>query len=322
MNSFDAVSRLPRFAGEHFRSRFSLNKVGQLTQTRPHTKKLRKRLMKFKSTLLLSLALIVSLSMTSRPSGAITMQSGTLYQQMTLTQRAAFVTEKAREISRKISGSDYEFTTAFEMEIQKAVDMYVRRIGNNAGDSPGRGDARLVFDRGQTLAPTLIRTFKARNVSPVIGLYIPLVESEYVNIESPNSTGAVGMFQFLPQTGEHYGLSAAELLDVDKSADAAARYIADGINQFSSERMKEALALLVYNRGGKSVESDLEALVNDQNRACSICALTEQKDKLDKTFRSESVYYVPRFFAAAIIGENPQAFGLSTRALSSFDAKP
>jgi hypothetical protein len=278
--------------------------------------------MKLKSMLVLSLTVIVSLSMTSRPSGAITMQAGTLYQQMTLTQRAAFVNEKAREISRKISGNDYEFTTAFEMEIQRAVDMYARRIGNSAGDSPGKGDARFVFERGQTVAPTLIKAFNAHNVSPVIGLYIPLVESEYVNIESPNSMGAVGMFQFLPATGEHYGLSAAELLDVDKSADAAARYVADGINQFSSDRMKEALALLAYNRGGKNVESDLAALVNDQNRACSICALTEQRDKLDKTFRNESVYYVPRFFAGAIIGENPQAFGLQTRPLSSFEAKP
>ena len=278
--------------------------------------------MKFKSMLLLSLTVLVSLSMTSRPSGAITMQSGTLYQQMTLTQRAAFVTEKSREISRKISGNDYEFTASFEMEIQKAVDMYVRRIGNNAGDSPGKGDARFVLERGQTVAPTLIKAFKAHNVSPVIGLYIPLVESEYVNIESPNSMGALGMFQFVPATGEHYGLSAAELLDVDKSADAAARYIADGINQFSSDRMKEALALLAYNRGGKAVESDLAALVNEQNRACSICALTEQRDKLDKTFRNESVYYVPRFFAGAIIGENPQAFGLQTRPLSSLESKP
>jgi hypothetical protein len=274
--------------------------------------------MKLKKMLLLSLTIIVSLSMTSRPSGAITIQSGTLYQQMTLTQRAAFVTEKAREISRKMSGNDYEFTAAFEMEIQKSVDMYVRRIGNNAGEGPGKSDVRFVYERGQTVAPTIIRTFKAHNVSPIIGLYIPLVESEYINIQSPNSMGAVGMFQFVPATGEHYGLSAEGLLDVDKSADAAARYIADGINQFSSDRMKEALAILAYNRGGKAVESDLAALVNEQNRACSICALTEQRDKLDKTFRSESVYYVPRFFAAAIIGENPQAFGLQTRPLSTF----
>lgn len=278
--------------------------------------------MKIKKLLFLSLTAIVSFSMTSRPSGALTMQSGTLYQQMTLTQRAAFVTDKAREISRKMSGNDYEFTTAFEMEIQKAVDMYARRIGNNAGDSPGKGDARFAYERGQTVAPTLIKTFKAHKVSPLIGLYLPMVESEYINISSPNAMGAVGMFQFVPQTGANYGLSAEDLLNVDKSADAAARYIDDGLNRFSADRMKEALALLAYNRGGKAVEQDIATLVNDQNRACSICALTEQRDKLDKTFRSESVYYVPRWFAAAIIGENPQAFGLQTRPLSSLEAKP
>ncbi|HMG75549.1 MAG TPA: transglycosylase SLT domain-containing protein [Pyrinomonadaceae bacterium] len=277
--------------------------------------------MKIKRILLFSLTLIISSSTASRLSSAVTTQSGTVYQQMTLAQRAGFVTEKAHEISRKISGNDYEFTTAFEMEIQKAVDMYARRIGNNAGDSPGKGDVRIVFERGQTVAPVLIKTFKAHNVSPLIGLYLPLVESEYVNIDSPNSVGAVGMFQFVPQTGEHYGLSADDLLDVEKSADAAARYIGDGIKQFGSDRMKEALALLAYNRGGGNVERDLATLVNEQNRACSICALTEQRDKLDKTFRSENVYYVPRWFAAAIIGENPQAFGLQTRPLSSFESK-
>lgn len=272
------------------------------------------------STLLLAV-LLGLISGDAQSSQAQTAASAT-YQQMTLAQRGAFVTEKAREVSRKMSGRDYEFTTAFEMEIQKAVDMYVRRIGTNGGDSPGRGDVRFVFERGQTVAPAIIKIFKANNVSPLIGLYVPMVESEYVNIQAPTTMGALGMFQFVPQTGEHYGLSAEDLLDVEKSADAAARLITDGMNQFSSDRMKEALALLAYNRGGDAVERDIAALVNDQNRACSICALTEQRDKLDKSFRSESVYYVPRFLAAAIIGENPQAFGLSTRPLSSIEPKP
>jgi len=274
--------------------------------------------MRVQSILALILAVLIGLVSAGSPQLRAQTVPTRVYQQMTLAQRATFVTEKSREISRRMSGGDYEFTTAFEMEIQKAVDMYARRIGNNAGETPGKGDARFAYERGQTVAPTLIKTFKAHNVSPLIGLYLPMVESEYVNIESPNAMGAVGMFQFVPQTGEHYGLTAADLLDVEKSADAAARYIGDILNTFSADRMKEALALLAYNRGGTAVEADIAALVNDQNRACSICALTEQKDKLDKSFRNESVYYVPRWFAAAIIGENPQAFGLSTRALSSF----
>ncbi len=274
--------------------------------------------MKVTQLLLFSLTLIISLSTSARLSRAEATQSGTLYQDMTLTQRRAFVAEKAREISRKMSGTDYAFTPAFEMEIQKAVDFYAQRIGSNRGDRPGRGDARFIFERGQTVAPKITKVFMTHNVSPLIGLYIPLVESEYVNLKTPNQMGALGMFQFVPQTGEHYGLSAEDLLDVEKSADGAARMISDGINQFSTDRMKEALALLAYNRGGNNVERDLAALVNDRNRSCSICALTEQRDKLDKTFRSESVYYVPRFFAGAIIGENPQSFGLQTRPLSSF----
>ena len=66
-----------------------------------------------------------------------------------------------------------------------------------------------VFARGQAEAPRLIAIFKSRNVSPLIGLYLPWIESAYVNIPSPNAMGSVGMFQFIPKTGEHFGLSAA-----------------------------------------------------------------------------------------------------------------
>ena len=272
----------------------------------------RKNFSLFSLSLIISLFAIAALSNSTPAQSSLASQSGQLYQDMSLNQRQTFVAEKAREISRRMSGTDYAFTRGFEAEIQKAVDSYAQRIGTGAGS-----DTKFAFERGQTVAPTLIRIFKTNNVSPLIGLYLPMVESAYVNIRTPNSMGAVGMFQFVPQTGQHYGLSAEDLLDVEKSADAAARLITDGMNQFSSDRMKEALSLLAYNRGGRAVEQDLATWVNDQNRACSICALTEQRDKLDKTFRSESVYYVPRWFAAAIIGENPQAFGLQTRPLSS-----
>lgn len=271
--------------------------------------------MKLQKLLLLTLALIIF------PATAIQMQaqvaaSGKAYQQMSATERSAFVAEHARRIGREISGSEYEFTPDYVTVIQKSVDAYARRISNNGERL--KGDVRVVFDRGQVQAPTLIAAFKARNVSPLIGLYLPMVESAYVNIEQANSVGAIGMFQFLPKTGERFGLSAQDLLDVGKSADAAARYISKNMDQFKDDPMKEALALLAYNRGEDKVTRDLKLLVNDQNRRCSICALTADGDKLDATFQNESVHYVPSFFAAAIIGENPQAFGLKMQPLSSF----
>jgi membrane-bound lytic murein transglycosylase D len=130
--------------------------------------------------------------------------------------------------------------------------------------------------------------------------------------------GAIGMFQFLPQTGQRYGLTVEELLDVEKSADAAARYLIESTAQFKDDAMPEVLALLAYNRGNRKVAEDLALILTDQNRACSICALTVASAQLDKTFQGENVHYVPKFFAAAIIGENPRAFGLQGEPLSSY----
>jgi len=249
---------------------------------------------------------------------AQTDQPNKLYQQMNQTERSAFVAEHSRSIARQISGRDYEFTAQFESDIQQALEQYTRRIGNGTARDLGKRDVRSIVERAQEHAPTLIAVFKMRDLSPLLGLYIPWVESEYVNFESPNSMGALGMFQFLPSTGQKYGLSPQDLVDVTKSADAAARYITAGIETFKDDPMKEALALLAYNRGAKATAQDLKLTGAEGNKQCSICVLSAERSRLDENFRSESVFYVPRFFAAAIIGENPDAFGLHSRPLSSY----
>ncbi|HKO62177.1 MAG TPA: transglycosylase SLT domain-containing protein [Pyrinomonadaceae bacterium] len=239
--------------------------------------------------------------------------TGETYQKMSRHERSTFVASQARRIARDLTGREYEFTAAFEEDIQQSLNAYARRLNASA-----KSDLRPVLERGRNHAPTLTAAFRARNLSPLYGLYIPFVESEFRNIEAPNQVGAMGMFQFVPATGEKYGLSLQDLLDVSKSADAAARYITDSLEQFKDDPMKEALAILSYNRGVQKTRRDLNFLTNDQNRGCSICTLNADRSKLDETFRHESVFYVPRFFAAAIIGENPQAFGLPGQPLSSY----
>lgn len=274
--------------------------------------------MKLRQILLALLAVFAVMTTGARATQEQSSQTNASYARMSKAERAAFVSEQAREIARRISGARYEFTPAFEAEIERAVEAYANRIGNNRGDRVGTGDARFVFERGKTHAPALSAAFERRGLSPLFGLYIPLVESEYVGDAQPNSIGAIGMFQFLPQSGRRFGLTEADLLDTRKSADAAARYIAANLALFANEGMKEALALLAYNRGEGNVKSDLRRFAANRNETCNICALTAARDELDETFRKENVYYVPRFFAAAIIGENPQAFGLSALPLSSY----
>ena len=238
-------------------------------------------------------------------------QQSRQYTDMSRAERRDFVGEQARRIAREMSGTEYEFTQAFEEDIKNAVTNYAERIGRS-----GPTDLRVVLQRGQANAATLIAVFKARNVSPLIGLYLPWIESEYDNNQSSES-GAVGLFQFLPSTGQKYGLSAQDLLDVGKSADAAAIYITKSLETFKDDPMKEALALLSYNRGAPRTARAMKILLNEQNKRCSICALTADRSKLDETIKYENSLYVPRFFAAAIIGENPQVFGLQMKPLSS-----
>jgi len=267
--------------------------------------------------IVMSLAGMLFLTITALHVSGQTVPPGKQYVDMSRAERLVFVGEQARRIAREMSGSEYEFTADFEKDIQKAVTQYAERLSKNANERSGKSDLRLTLERGQANAPTLIAAFRARNVSPLFGLYLPFIESEYKNLDSPTPMGSLGMFQFLPSTGERYGLSVEELMDVGKSADAAARYIADSMQVFVNDPMKEALAVLAYNRGADKTSRELKVVLTEQNKRCSICALTADRSKRDETFRSESVFYVPLFFAAAIIGENPQVFGLQMQPLSS-----
>ncbi len=267
--------------------------------------------MKLKNVLFAVLALAVAMTAITR---AQSTPSGKTYHQMSRTERSQFVASQAQRIAKELSGRKYEFTPAFIEDIQQSLNHYARRT---TGEAPNKTDLRVVIERGQAQAPAIIAAFKSRNVSPLIGLYIPWVESEYQNLSSPNAVGAIGMYQFLPKTGERYGLTPEELLDVNKAADAAARYITDAMGNFSDDPMKELLALLSYNRGVQKTAAEVKILVNDSNSGCSVCALNAGRTRLDATFQNESVYYVPLFFAAAIIGENPQAFGIHAQPLSA-----
>src|SRR5262245_8195887 len=102
--------------------------------------------MKSKLTTWLALALLVC-GVTITPSSNARLQSPAVYQQMSQAERAAFVSAQARRIAKEISGRDYEFTPTFEAAIQQSIERYVRRIGNDRGETLGKGDARLIFER-------------------------------------------------------------------------------------------------------------------------------------------------------------------------------
>lgn len=101
-----------------------------------------------------------------------------------------------------------------------------------------------------------------------------------------------------------------------KQSDAAAAYMSDVMSDFDGNK---TLALLAFNLGEKNTRDYLRQLrergINERS------AWVIRRHGLDLqpplTEETESFRYVPRFYAATIIGENPTAFDLSTPPLST-----
>lgn len=67
------------------------------------------------------------------------------------------------------------------------------------------------------------------------------------------TSGAAGLFQFIPDTAKRYGLNVQERYDPEKSATAAAQYFQDNLKRYGGDIAK---SLAQYNGGNAAVTSD------------------------------------------------------------------
>jgi membrane-bound lytic murein transglycosylase D len=165
----------------------------------------------------------------------------------------------------------------------------------------------------------IARSFASRKVPIVIGIYLPVIESGYHEC-TESELGARGLFQFLPSTAKNYGVAHAEMCDVEKMSAAAAHYIADRMAELGEDAGSVTLVLLSFNRGEEWVRDTLRQLRGTKNYERNFWTLVANNQTLDEKFDKEAAGYVPNFFAAAIIGENPATFGLQTPPLSTLSS--
>jgi pSer/pThr/pTyr-binding forkhead associated (FHA) protein len=247
-------------------------------------------------------------------------QQAKLYTEMSDEERNEFVKRRAQHVAVMMGRRPYSFTPEALKHVRFWLDSFAKRASNRRTGMWG-GDTLATLERGRAHAPTIIRAFREYNVPVVVGLYIPFIETEYTNVSTNNSAGAAGLFQFLGSTAEGYGVPAAERTDVPKMSVAAARYFRDNIMSFGSDPMSVALSIAGYNRAPESVKRDLRNVLNmpsNEDKERSFWTLIANQGVLDEKFQKENVNYVPRFFAAAIFGETPWAFGAKQRPLSTY----
>jgi membrane-bound lytic murein transglycosylase D len=128
--------------------------------------------------------------------------------------------------------------------------------------------------------------------------YLALIES-YFSPQASSRAGALGLWQFVPDTAKRYGLKIGtwidERRDPIKSTHAAAAYLKDLHRAFD----RWYLATAAYNAGQGAIEKIVQS-----SRPKDFASLIG-KSQLNEETRN----FVPKFVAAALIASNPQKYG-------------
>lgn len=173
---------------------------------------------------------------------------------------------------------------------------------------PARDRMRQWLERGTSYRGA-IRQRLAREGLPSEFEFLPLIESGYSNTATSRA-GAVGMWQFVPETAREYGLRVDRLVDERRdparASDAAIRHIGDLKRTFGSS----LLAAAAYNGGAGRIRRGLEQLgrlrESDSLGGGDFFELANRG-----LLAPETREYVPQLVAAAIIGRDPSRFGFA-----------
>jgi len=258
---------------------------------------------------------------------------GKRYLEMSDTEKQQFVSTEADKILQIIkSEPESEITPKGKESIKSFVDNYAKRSRYEKNDSCGsktffQSDLKSMLKRGVKIAPDIIAGFKERDIPVQIGIYLAMNESEFCPCLI--ATGGLGIYQFSTQTAIDYGLKAVQGANADSPDErcnpepaslAAASYMKKLMAEdFGNGLNQSTFAIAAYNSGENGLREDINKTKNKlKNDTISYWNLLDNSEKLSEEFKSENSKYVPRFFASAIVGENPKVFDIDLQPLSSY----
>lgn len=152
---------------------------------------------------------------------------------------------------------------------------------------------------GRYTAPMIAELAKAGLPRDLV--WLSLIESGH-NPTIYSAAGAAGIWQFIPDSARMYGLTVDkwvdERLDPLRATQAAGKYLSDLYQRFGSWE----LAMAAYNMGhGGLMRSVVKYNNNDYWKLSN----------LEAALPWETVLYVPKVFALAIVMNNRRAFGIA-----------
>jgi membrane-bound lytic murein transglycosylase D len=206
-----------------------------------------------------------------------------------------------------VTRSLHSLMTEFGAEVYSIPPDFVDRVKHYIEQD--QGPDRPIMTRALSEASgqiQIIRRILQEEQLPPDLAYIPLVESALTSSQT-SAVGATGPWQFTKSTAKAYGLrvdgQVDERKDLVKSTHATAKYLRDLILDFGAGS-SVMLALAAYDSGTTRVKAAVSKTVLDPIKQRNFWYLYRTR-----ALPAETREYVPKVFAAILIGRNPHYFG-------------
>ncbi len=151
----------------------------------------------------------------------------------------------------------------------------------------------LTIKRANRYFPEIAPILKRNNI-PADMVYLAAIEST-MNPKAISSAKAGGLWQLMPATAREYGLevndNVDERFDIEKSTEAACRYLRNAYNKYGNWESAAAS----YNGGMGRISSELNA--------------QQASSAYDLYLAEETMRYIFRLLSMKLIMENPSEYG-------------
>ena len=208
-----------------------------------------------------------------------------------------FVTRELRAVMAEFGAEVYSIPPDFVERVNHYVELDQGRERPKIAQALIGSRARLETIRG---------ILKGQQMPEDLA-YIPIVESALDEDAEESAAGAAGPWQMTQVTARAYGLTVEgdvdERKDLVKSTQASCRYLKDLILDFGSGS-SVMLALAAYNGGAGKVKQAVARTVKNPIQQRNFWYLYRTR-----ALPVETSEYVPKVFAAILIGRNPKWYG-------------
>lgn len=260
--------------------------------------------------------------------------SGKKYLELSDAEKNQYIESRLKKIAGIIGNRASDDIPVMAINrIKTDVNGYANRAksAKKSGSSCSLGDnLQSTYERASKNTWFISRSFMQEGIDPMVGIYVAMIESEHCPCVQ-SGKGPLGMFQFAYDAATESFDKTDNIVkgakppvgddrcNPEKAARASARYIKYLMSWYGTGPASVPLAVASYNSGQGAFRKNLKnALKENPSLSRDFWTLIANADKLDEQFRSENFKYPPKFFAAAIVGENPRDFGLNLSPISTY----